>query len=145
MKLSSDAEKSSEDNKKQEKQITPAKRKIGNTKEKQRISLRTSAKQIVVDNASSPSDNVVGGQYSVGKGSSDEQKIKPLSKSLVLPSHTRFCQSSREDDAFSRSVLVTEDNDDNGDPENRVAKRMLLEEIRVSLFSEEEVSTNDES
>lgn len=142
---SSDAEKSSEDNKKQEKQRTPAKRKIGNAKEKRRISLRTSTKRIVVDNASSPSDNVVGGQCSVGKGSSDEQKIKPLSKSLVLPSHTRFCQSSREDDAFSRPVLATEDNDDNSDPENSVAKRMLLEEIRVSLFSEEEVSTNDES
>lgn len=142
---SSDAEKSSEDNKNQETQRTPAKRKTGTSKEKQRISLRTSTKRIVVDHASSPSDNVVGGQYSVGKGSSDEEKIKPLSKSLVLPSHTRFFQSSREDDAFSRSVLVTEDNDDNSDPENRVAKRLLLEEIRVSLFSEEDVSTNDES
>ncbi|KAM7331302.1 hypothetical protein ACRRTK_010491 [Alexandromys fortis] len=142
---SSDAEKSSEDNKKQEKQKTPAKRKTGNAKEKQRISLRTSTKWIGVDSASSPSDNVVGGQCSVGKGSSDEQKIKPLSKSLVLPSQTRFCQSPREDDAFSRPELATEDNDDNSDPENSVAKRMLLEEIRVSLFSEEEVSTNDES
>ncbi|KAH0512200.1 Transcriptional regulator ATRX [Microtus ochrogaster] len=142
---SSDTEKSSEDNKKQEKQRTPAKRKTGNAKEKQGISLRTSTKRIVVDKASSPSDNVVGGQSSVGKGSSDEQKIKPLSKSLVLPSHTRFCQSSREDDAFPRSVLATEDNDDSSDPENSVAKKMLLEEIRVSLFSEEEVSTNDES
>ncbi|CAO2612888.1 Transcriptional regulator ATRX [Lemmus lemmus] len=142
---SSDAERSSEDNKKQEKQRTLAKRKTGKTKEKQKNSLRTSTKRMVVDNASSPSDNVIGGQYSVGKRSSDEQKIKPLSKNLVLPSHTRLCQSSRDDDAFSKSVLVTEDYDDSSDPENRIAKRMLLEEIRASLFSEEEVSTNDES
>ncbi|KAL6087499.1 hypothetical protein STEG23_032790 [Scotinomys teguina] len=138
---SSDSMESSEDTKKQKIQSTPAKKKTGNAKEKQRNSLKRTTKRMPADNTSSPSDSVDDGQHSVGKGSSDEQKIKSMMENLVLQSHTRVCQSSRDDDALCTSVPVIGDNvDDNSDPENRIARRMLLEDIRANLFSEDEDS-----
>lgn len=91
---SSDAEESSEDNKKLKKQRTSAKKKAGNVKEKMRNSLRTSTKRKQADITSSSSSDIGDDQNSVGEGSSDEQKIKPVTENLVLSSHTGFCQSS---------------------------------------------------
>lgn len=91
---SSDAEESSEDNKKLKKQRTSTKKKAGNVKEKMRNSLRTSTKRKQADITSSSSDIGDDDQNSVGEGSSDEQKIKPVTENLVLSSHTGFCQSS---------------------------------------------------
>nr|XP_042135092.1 transcriptional regulator ATRX-like [Peromyscus maniculatus bairdii] len=135
-----DSIESSEDTKKQKKQRTPAKKKTGNATEKQRNSLKTTTKRMPANNTSPP-DNVDDGRYSVGEESSDEQKIKPLIESFVLHTHPRCYQSSRDDDTLSTSVSVIEDNvDDNSDPENRIARRMLLEEIRANIFSEDEDS-----
>ncbi|XP_059121465.1 transcriptional regulator ATRX-like [Peromyscus eremicus] len=135
-----DSMESSEDAKKQKKQKTPDKKKTGNGTEKQSNFLKTTTKSMPSDNTS-PSHNVDDGQYSVGEESSDEQKIKPLIESLVLHTHTRCCQSSRDDDALSIPVSVIEDNvDDSSDPENRIARRMLLEEIRANVLSEDEDS-----
>ncbi|XP_016062741.1 PREDICTED: transcriptional regulator ATRX isoform X3 [Miniopterus natalensis] len=141
---SSDAEESSEDNKKLKKQRTSAKKKTGNLKEKMRNSLRTSTKRKQADITSSSSDIGDDAQNSLGEGSSDEQKIKPVTENLVLSSHTGFCQSSG-DEALSKSVPVTvDDDDDDNDPENRIAKKMLLEEIKANLSSEEDGSSEDE-
>ena len=64
-------------------------------KEKMRNSLRTSTKRKQADiTSSSSSDMGDDDQKSVGEGSSDEQKIKPVTENLVLSSHTGFCQSS---------------------------------------------------
>ncbi|XP_035872906.1 transcriptional regulator ATRX isoform X3 [Phyllostomus discolor] len=140
---SSDAEESSEDNKKLKKPRTPAKKKAGNVKEKMRNSLRTSTKRKQAEITSSSSD-IGDDQNSVGEGSSDEQKIKPVTENLVLSSHTGFCQSSG-DEALSKSVPVTvDDDDDDNDPENRIAKKMLLEEIKANLSSEDDGSSDDE-
>ncbi|VFV39711.1 transcriptional regulator atrx isoform [Lynx pardinus] len=115
---SSDGEESSEDNKKLKKQRTSAKKKAVSVKEKMRNSLRTSTKRKQADISSSSSD-IGDDQNSVGEGSSDEQKIKPVTENLVLSSHTGFCQSSG-DEALSKSVPVTvDDDDDDNDPENR--------------------------
>ncbi|XP_011383249.1 transcriptional regulator ATRX isoform X4 [Pteropus vampyrus] len=141
---SSDAEESSEDNKKLKKQRTSAKKKAGNVKEKMRNSLRTSTKRKQADITSSSSSDIGDDQNSVGEGSSDEQKIKPVTENLVLSSHTGFCQSSG-DEALSKSVPVTvDDDDDDNDPENRIAKKMLLEEIKANLSSDEDGSSDDE-
>ncbi|XP_054551639.1 transcriptional regulator ATRX isoform X2 [Talpa occidentalis] len=142
---SSDAEESSEDNKKLKKQRTSAKKKIGNVKEKMRNSLRKSTKRKQADITSSSSSDIVDDeQNSVGEGSSDEQKIKPVTENLVLSSHAGFCQSSG-DEALSKSVPVTVDDDeDDNDPENRIAKKMLLEEIKANLSSDEDGSSDDE-
>lgn len=92
---SSDVEESSEDNKKLKKQRASAKKKAGNMKEKMRSSLRTSTKRKQADISSSSSSDIGDDdQNSVGEGSSDEQKIKPVTENLVLSSHTGFCQSS---------------------------------------------------
>ncbi|KAK2490874.1 hypothetical protein MC885_004317 [Smutsia gigantea] len=142
---SSDAEESSEDNKKLKKQSTSAKKKAGNVKEKTRNSLRSSTKRKQADITSSSSSDIGGdNQNSGGDGSSDEQKIKPVTENLVPCSHTGFCQSSG-DEALSKSVPVTVDDDDeDNDPENRIAKKMLLEEIKANLSSDEDVSSDDE-
>nr|XP_031302098.1 transcriptional regulator ATRX isoform X9 [Camelus dromedarius] len=143
---SSDVEESSEDNKKLKKQRASAKKKAGSIKEKMRNSLRTSTKRKQADiTSSSSSDLGDDDQNSVGEGSSDEQKIKPVTENLVLSSHTGFCQSSG-DEALSKSVPVTvDDDDDDNDPENRIAKKMLLEEIKANLSSDEDGSSDDES
>uniref|UniRef100_A0A8C0SRG4 Transcriptional regulator ATRX n=1 Tax=Canis lupus familiaris TaxID=9615 RepID=A0A8C0SRG4_CANLF len=142
---SSDGEESSEDNKKLKKQRTSAKKKTVNVKEKMRNSLRTSTKRKQADITSSSSSDIGDDdQNSVGEGSSDEQKIKPVTENLVLSSHTGFCQSSG-DEALSKSVPVTvDDDDDDNDPENRIAKKMLLEEIKANLSSDEDGSSDDE-
>nr|XP_037845432.1 transcriptional regulator ATRX isoform X9 [Chlorocebus sabaeus] len=140
---SSDAEESSEDNKKK-KQRTSSKKKAVIVKEKKRNSLRTSNKRKQADITSSSSDIEDDDQNSIGEGSSDEQKIKPVTENLVLSSHTGFCQSSG-DEALSKSVPVTvDDDDDDNDPENRIAKKMLLEEIKANLSSDEDGSSDDE-
>ncbi|XP_008835891.1 transcriptional regulator ATRX isoform X3 [Nannospalax galili] len=141
---SSDPEESYEDKKKQKKQRTSAKKKAGNAKEKRRNSLRASAKRKQRDITSSSSDIGDDDQNSAGEGSSDEQKIKPVTEDSVPPSHTGFCQSSG-DEALSKSVPVTvDDDDDDNDPENRIAKKMLLEEIKANLSSDEDGSSDDE-
>uniref|UniRef100_A0A9L0J5G2 Transcriptional regulator ATRX n=1 Tax=Equus asinus TaxID=9793 RepID=A0A9L0J5G2_EQUAS len=137
---SSDAEESSEDNKKLKKQRTSAKKKTGNVKEKMRNSLRASTKRKQADVSSSSSSDIgEDDQNSVGEGSSDEQKIKPVTENLV----TLF--SPQGDEALSKSVPVTvDDDDDDNDPENRIAKKMLLEEIKANLSSDEDGSSDDE-
>uniref|UniRef100_A0A8D1R332 Transcriptional regulator ATRX n=1 Tax=Sus scrofa TaxID=9823 RepID=A0A8D1R332_PIG len=143
---SSDVEESSEDNKKLKKQRATAKKKAGSIKEKMRNSLRASTKRKQADITSSSSSDIGDDdQNSLGEGSSDEQKIKPVTENLVLSSHTGFCQSSG-DEALSKSVPVTvDDDDDDNDPENRIAKKMLLEEIKANLSSDEDGSSDDES
>uniref|UniRef100_A0A452UW95 Transcriptional regulator ATRX n=1 Tax=Ursus maritimus TaxID=29073 RepID=A0A452UW95_URSMA len=97
---SSDGEESSEDNKKLKKQRTSAKKKTVSVKEKMRNSLRTSTKRKQADITSSSSSDIGDDdQNSVGEGSSDEQKIKPVTENLVLSSHTGFCQSSDSEES----------------------------------------------
>ncbi|MEJ1281490.1 ATRX chromatin remodeler [Cricetulus griseus] len=147
---SSDAEGSSEDNKKRKKQRMSAKNKASNAKEKRRNSLRTNIKRKQANVTSSSSDIGDDDQNSAGEESSDGQKIKPVTDNVVLPSHAGFCQSSG-DEALSKSVPVTVDDDDDdddddndNDPENRIAKKMLLEEIKANVSSDEERSSDDQ-
>ncbi|ELW65889.1 Transcriptional regulator ATRX [Tupaia chinensis] len=145
---SSDAEESSEDNKKQKKQRTSTKKKkAGNIKEKKRNSLRTSTKRKQADITSSSSSDIGDDdQNSVGDGSSDEQKIKPVIENLVLSSHTGFCQSSG-DEALSKSVPVTvDDDDDDNDPENSFIELRNNSVSRTfsNVFSDEDGSSDDE-
>ncbi|XP_075040535.1 transcriptional regulator ATRX [Mixophyes fleayi] len=77
--------------------------------------------------------------------SEDEQKIKPLVENEVI-STVGFCQSSG-DEAGTKSgnpVVVDEEEDDDDDPENRIAKKMLLEEIKANLSSDNDVSSDEE-
>lgn len=77
-------------------------------------------------------------------GSEDEQKMKPLVENEVL-TKAEFCQSSG-DEAGTKSgahAADDEEDDDDEDPENRIAKKMLLQEIKAGLSSDDEVSSDE--
>lgn len=112
---------------------------------KKQNSLATINKRMPPDITLSSSVNGKDDHSSVNDGRCVEQKMKPSTENVMLSFHIRFCQSSRNN-ALSRSVPVIEVNDDSDrDPENRIAKKMLLEEIRATLFTDEDGSSNDES
>ncbi|KAM9325604.1 transcriptional regulator ATRX [Gastrophryne carolinensis] len=77
-------------------------------------------------------------------GSDDEQKIKPLIENEVITA-AEFCQSSGDEaGAKSGDHNAEDEEDDDDDPENRIAKKMLLEEIKANLSSEDEASSDEE-
>ncbi|NWI09919.1 ATRX regulator, partial [Crypturellus soui] len=117
--LSSSDEESYEDNKKKIKRGATKESKKGNLKEKKKVSKK---QKVVTSSSSSSSDKEENDdQNSTGDGSSDEQKIMPVTESLVLSAGAGFCQSS-EDEGETKSRAVPreeEEDDDDDDPENR--------------------------
>ncbi|NXK49323.1 ATRX regulator, partial [Chauna torquata] len=140
--LSSSDEESYEDNKKKIKRGSVKESKKSNLKEKKKKS-----KKVVVTSSSSSDKEENDEQNSTGDGSSDEQKIMPVTENLMLSAGTGFCQSSGDEgDTKSRAVpMEEEEDDDDDDPENRIAKKMLLEEIKANLSSDEDASSDEES
>ncbi|XP_038603795.1 transcriptional regulator ATRX isoform X2 [Tachyglossus aculeatus] len=130
---------SEDERKRREKKNAAKNTKKGSPKEKKGNSRKQQ------DITSSSSDEIGDDdQNSAGEGSSDEQKIKPVTENLILSSNVGFCQSSG-DEAETKSVPVTmDDDDDDDDPENRIAKKMLLEEIKANLSSDEDGSSDEE-
>ncbi|XP_039345058.1 transcriptional regulator ATRX isoform X1 [Mauremys reevesii] len=138
--LSSSDEEPYEDNKKKS---TAKENKKGNLKVEKRIS-KKQKDDISCSSSSDEEEN--DDQNSAGDGSSDEQKIKPVTESLILSSNTGFCQSSGDEgETKSGAVPVEEEEEDDDDPENRIAKKMLLEEIKANLSSDEDASSDEES
>ncbi|KAK2890590.1 hypothetical protein Q8A67_013233 [Cirrhinus molitorella] len=73
---------------------------------------------------------------------SDQQKIKPILES-VMASIDGFHQSSGDEiDLKAESSQVVDDDDD---PENRIAKRMLLAQIKANYSSGADSSSDDEN
>ncbi|XP_009582611.1 PREDICTED: transcriptional regulator ATRX, partial [Fulmarus glacialis] len=139
--LSSSDEESYEDSKKKIKRGSMKESKKSNLKKK------VSKKKVVVTSSSSSDKEENDEQNSTGEGSSDEQKIMPVTENLMLSAGTGFCQSSGDEgETKSRAVpMEEEEDDDDDDPENRIAKKMLLEEIKANLSSDEDASSDDES
>ncbi|XP_068553054.1 transcriptional regulator ATRX isoform X6 [Anas acuta] len=139
---SSSDEESYEGNKKKVKRGSVKESKKNNLKEKKKVS-----KKVVVTSSSSSDKEENDEQNSTGDGSSDEQKIMPVTENLMLSAGTGFCQSSGDEgDPKSRAVpMEEEEDDDDDDPENRIAKKMLLEEIKANLSSDEDASSDEES
>uniref|UniRef100_A0A8D2MAA6 DNA helicase n=1 Tax=Zonotrichia albicollis TaxID=44394 RepID=A0A8D2MAA6_ZONAL len=127
---------------------TKKKVKRGSVKENKKSNLKKKvAKKKAVVTSSSPSDKEENDdQNSTGDGSSDEQKIRPVTESLMLSADGGFCQSSGDEgDALSRTIpMEEEEDDDDDDPENRIAKKMLLEEIKANLSSDEDTSSDEQ-
>ncbi|XP_075619787.1 transcriptional regulator ATRX isoform X8 [Balearica regulorum gibbericeps] len=138
---SSSDEESYEDSKKKIKRGSMKESKKSNFKKK------VSKKKAVVTSSSSSDKDENDEQNSTGDGSSDEQKIMPVTENLMLSADTGFCQSSGDEgETKSRAVpMEEEEDDDDDDPENRIAKKMLLEEIKANLSSDENASSDDES
>ncbi|NXN93932.1 ATRX regulator, partial [Rhinopomastus cyanomelas] len=112
--LSSSDEESYEDNKK--------KTKRGSMKESKKSNLKKKVtKKVVVTSSSSSGKEENEEQKSTGDGSSDEQKIMPVTENLVLSAGAGFCQSSGDEgETKARTVAVEEEeDDDDDDPENR--------------------------
>ncbi|NXG78229.1 ATRX regulator, partial [Baryphthengus martii] len=113
--LSSSDEESYEDSKK--------KIKRGSVKESKKSSLKkkVSKKKVVVTSSSSSDKEENDEQNSTCDGSSDEQKIMPVTENLELSAGAGFCQSSGDEgETKSRAVpMEEEDDDDDDDPENR--------------------------
>ncbi|XP_072191048.1 transcriptional regulator ATRX isoform X1 [Excalfactoria chinensis] len=139
---SSSDEESYEDNKKKVKKGSMKENKRSNLTEKKKMS-----KKVIVSSSSSSDKEENDEQNSTGDGSSDEQKIMPVTENLMLSTGTGFCQSSGDEgETKSRIVPVEEEeDDDDDDPENRIAKKMLLEEIKANLSSDEDASSDEES
>ncbi|NWV02635.1 ATRX regulator, partial [Ptilonorhynchus violaceus] len=102
---------------------TKKKIKRGSVKESKKSNLKkkVSKKKVVVTSSSSSDKEENDEQNSTGDGSSDEQKIRPVTESLMLSADAGFCQSSGDEgDALSRTIpMEEEEDDDDDDPENR--------------------------
>ncbi|NWU92428.1 ATRX regulator, partial [Upupa epops] len=112
--LSSTDEESYEDSKK--------KAKRGSVKESKKTNLKKKvSKKVVVTSSSSSDKEENDEQNSTGDGSSDEQKIMPVTENLVLSAGAGFCQSSGDEgETKARAVpMEEEEDDDDDDPENR--------------------------
>ncbi|XP_067404354.1 transcriptional regulator ATRX isoform X2 [Emydura macquarii macquarii] len=139
--LSSSDEDSYED-KTKSKKVSAKKNKKGNLKEKRRISKK---QKDDITSSSSSDEKEIDDQNSDDDGSSDEQKIKPVTESLILSSNTGFCQSSGDEGETKSGAVPVEEEEEDDDPENRIAKKMLLEEIKANLSSDEDASSDEES
>ncbi|NXB10356.1 ATRX regulator, partial [Cnemophilus loriae] len=102
---------------------TKKKIKRGSVKESKKSNLKkkVAKKKVVVTSSSSSDKEENDDQNSTGDGSSDEQKIRPVTESLMLSADAGFCQSSGDEgEALSRTIpMEEEEDDDDDDPENR--------------------------
>ncbi|XP_007428736.1 transcriptional regulator ATRX [Python bivittatus] len=120
----------------------------GGCKERGKPDLKKTKAKSVSTTATSSSSNEAENENlnSAGEESSDEQKIKPVTESLLVDRKLGFFQSSGDEGQHkSAAVPMEEEEDDDDDPENRIAKKMLLEEIKANLSSEEDASSDEES
>ncbi|KAM3601237.1 uncharacterized protein V6R79_009568 [Siganus canaliculatus] len=70
-----------------------------------------------------------------------DQKMKPITEDVTLLGAAAFHQSSGDEEQSGPSWAAEED-----DPENRIAKKMLLAEIRANYTSDDgDISSDDES
>ncbi|KAM8965927.1 transcriptional regulator ATRX isoform X6 [Sarcophilus harrisii] len=135
---SSDVEETYSEDNKQRKQLSLTKsKKKESVKEKKKKSPKRSAKK-QQEIASSSSDEMGDDDHhSTGDGSGDEQKIKPVTE------NPGTCHSSG-DEAERAGPVTLDDDEDEDDPENRIAKKMLLEEIQANISSDEDASSDEE-
>ncbi|KAM8835846.1 transcriptional regulator ATRX-like isoform 2-T2 [Synchiropus picturatus] len=71
----------------------------------------------------------------------DDQRIMPITENLTLPVVAAF-QPSSDEDHSGPSWVAEEDDDD--DPENRIAKKMLLAQIKANYSSDDEILSEEE-
>ncbi|KAJ8405745.1 hypothetical protein AAFF_G00311820 [Aldrovandia affinis] len=74
---------------------------------------------------------------------SDDQKIKPITEKMTVLGASSFQQSSGEEGEMKPGPISADDDDD--DPENRIAKKMLLAQIKANYSSGEDSSADEES
>ncbi|MBN3276792.1 ATRX regulator, partial [Polyodon spathula] len=118
---------------------TPQEKKKIKTKEK-----RPKAKKVInSDLSSSEAETAEQTGEQDSAGSSDEQKIRSITETIAGPIGKSFCQSSG-DEGDVKSGLALGAADDDDDPENRIAKKMILAQIKANMSSGEDGSSDDE-
>ncbi|XP_032389041.1 transcriptional regulator ATRX isoform X2 [Etheostoma spectabile] len=77
-----------------------------------------------------------------------DQKMKPITDDVALLGAAAFHQSSGDEEqsgpSWAAAAAAAEDDDDD-DPENRIAKKMLLAEIKANFSSGEDISSDEET
>ncbi|KAM7374138.1 hypothetical protein PAMP_006813 [Pampus punctatissimus] len=98
---------------------------------------KTKSHQEAAGSSSSSSEDV----HDDDSGSDgDDQKIKPITEDVALLGAAGFHQSSGDEQ--SGPLWAAEDDDD---PENRIAKKMLLAQIKANYSSGDDISSDDET
>ncbi|XP_029304789.1 transcriptional regulator ATRX-like isoform X1 [Cottoperca gobio] len=70
-----------------------------------------------------------------------DQKMKPITEDVALLGAAAFHQSSGEEDHSGLSWAAEDDDD----PENRIAKKMLLAQIKANYSSGDDISSDEET
>ncbi|XP_046873726.1 transcriptional regulator ATRX isoform X1 [Hypomesus transpacificus] len=78
-----------------------------------------------------------------GEESGDQQEIKPIVEESMATGGDPFHQSSGDDEKGNHNIQMGDDDDDD-DPENRIAKKMLLAQIKSNYSSGAETSSENE-
>ncbi|KAM4619994.1 transcriptional regulator ATRX-like isoform 2-T2 [Polymixia lowei] len=73
----------------------------------------------------------------------DVQRMKPITEDMSLLGATAFHQSSGDEERCPSGPSWAAEEDD--DPENRIAKKMLLAQIKANYSSEEDISSDEET
>ncbi|XP_068572457.1 transcriptional regulator ATRX-like isoform X2 [Cebidichthys violaceus] len=73
-----------------------------------------------------------------------DQKMKPITEDVALMGGGAFHQSSGDEEQSGPS-WAAEDDDDDDDPENRIAKKMLLAQIKANYSSGDDISSDEET
>ncbi|XP_061103847.1 transcriptional regulator ATRX-like [Conger conger] len=83
------------------------------------------------------------GQDVDSEDDSDDQKIKPITEKMTVLGAGSFQQSSEEEGEMMASGPMAADDEDD-DPENRIARKMLLAQIKANCSSAEDISTDED-
>ncbi|KAA0716657.1 Transcriptional regulator ATRX [Triplophysa tibetana] len=96
----------------------------------------------MTEQGGSSSSEVGGQELESGQSSdSDDQRIKPLTEGVTLLGSGNFQQSSGDEMDFQPASSLSVDDDD---LENRIAKKILLAQIRANLSSSSELDSNSD-
>ncbi|XP_035480151.2 transcriptional regulator ATRX-like isoform X2 [Scophthalmus maximus] len=101
---------------------------------------KTKSRQQAMESSSSSSEeDGRDDDYSASDGS--DQKMKPITDDVVLLGGAAFNQSSGDEEQSGPSWAAEDDDD----PENRIAKKMLLAQIKANYSSGDDISSDEET
>ncbi|KAL3042493.1 hypothetical protein OYC64_020427 [Pagothenia borchgrevinki] len=104
---------------------------------------KAKSRQKAMESSSSSSEDEDDDEETGSEGS--DQKMKRITEDVALLGAAAFHQSSGEDEEHSGPSWAAEDDDDDDDPENRIAKKMLLAQIKANYSSGDDISSDEET
>ncbi|CAI5643957.1 unnamed protein product [Oreochromis niloticus] len=99
---------------------------------------KTKSRQEAMDSSTSSSED----EHDDDSGSDgSDQKMKPITEDVALLGAAAFHQSSGDEEQFGPSWAAEDDDD----PENRIAKKLLLAQIKSDYSSGDDISSDEET